>query len=88
MRSKGNGNAEQCAANLLLITRGEVPYERLKGIDARLIDKPSSTVQGLLKADLDWLLTTYEPRVGLDSLAITKTEAAEGQFNLNIDIRK
>lgn len=26
MKSSGNGTPEQCAVNLLLITRGEVPY--------------------------------------------------------------
>ena len=41
MKAKGNGSPEQCVENLLLIVRGEVPFERLKGIDATLTDRPS-----------------------------------------------
>ena len=43
MKSSGNGTPEQCAVNLLLITRGEVPYDRIKGRDASLVDAPIST---------------------------------------------
>ena len=40
MRASGNGRPEQCAANLLKITRGEVPYDRLKGLGTSAIDGP------------------------------------------------
>lgn len=42
MKASGNGAPEICVQNLLKTIRGEVPYERIKGIDRTLIDKPSS----------------------------------------------
>ena len=43
MKASGNGAPEICVQNLLKTIRGEVPYERIKGIDRTLIDKPSET---------------------------------------------
>ena len=55
MKAKGNGDPAQCVGNLLRLIRGEVPYERLKGLDPRLIDRPSSTAAQDLVADAEWL---------------------------------
>lgn len=82
MKASGNGAPAQCVANLLRIVRGEVPYERLKGLDARLIDSPSSTVEAELSADAEWLLENYEPRVSLDSLNLEQALAEAGHFNI------
>ena len=41
MKASGNGAPEICVQNLLKTIRGEVPYERIKGIDRTLIDKPT-----------------------------------------------
>ena len=38
MKASGNGTPQTCVQNLLKTTRGEVPYERIKGIDRSLID--------------------------------------------------
>ena len=40
MKASGNGAPEICVQNLLKTIRGDVPYERIKGIDRTLIDKP------------------------------------------------
>ena len=37
MRANGNGAPNVCASNLLRLIRGEVPYERIKGLDPRMI---------------------------------------------------
>ena len=37
MKASGNGTPQTCVQNLLKTTRGEVPYERIKGIDRTLI---------------------------------------------------
>lgn len=76
MRASGNGNVKVCVGNLLRIIRGEVPYERLKGLDARLIDQPTETVQAQAKEDARWLLETYEPRAVVESINIGYDEAA------------
>lgn len=85
MKAKGNGSPEQCALNLLLIVRGEVPYERLKGIDATLTDKPSEEAAPLLEADAEWLMENYEPRVSLDSVNMTAELAKAGHFVIGVD---
>lgn len=52
MRASGNGSPEVCAANLLRIVRGEVAYDRVRGVDGTLIDKPNATDEAGLRAKL------------------------------------
>ena len=59
MKASGNGAPEICVQNLLKTIRGEVPYERIKGIDRTLIDKPSETAATDLAADVEFLVETY-----------------------------
>ena len=82
MRASGNGNPAVCADNLLQIVRGEVPYERVKGLDPRLIDRPSSIVAVDAKQDAEWLIETYEPRVEATSIEIHPSNAAHGGFTI------
>lgn len=84
MLASGNGNAMQCVANLLRITRGECVYDRIKGIDPKLIDKPGSTAKTLLKEDIRWLIGTYEPRVDLQSIDISAIAAEIGEHKLSV----
>ena len=83
MKSSGNGTPEQCAVNLLLITRGEVPYDRIKGRDASLVDAPISTAGTDAETDAEWLLSTYEPRLKANSGDIAGTIAAVGDLGVN-----
>ncbi len=83
MKSAGNGNPEQCAVNLLLITRGEVPYCRTKGRDAALVDRPASSAMGQAEADAEWLLETFEPRMEVEDVDIAATLASAGEFGVN-----
>lgn len=82
MKASGNGDPAQCVGNLLRLVRGEVPYERLKGIDARIIDSPSSTVAADLIAEAEWLIENYEPRISLDSINLVAELAKAGHFNI------
>lgn len=86
MQSKGNGRPERCAANLLSITQGEVPYARDKGSKVDLIDKPSSLVIPEVRADIDWVLKNYEPRVNLNDIDMHSILSKEGQFGVDTDI--
>lgn len=83
MKSTGNSKQEQCVVNLLSITRGEVPYERLKGLDSRIIDRPSSTVAPEVRADMEWGLNTYEPRIDFNELNLMSILSKEGQFGID-----
>ena len=88
MRASGNGGASVCAHNLLRIVRGEVPYERVKGLDPRLIDSPLSVSAEDLEADAQWLVETYEPRVTLESVTVKPNGAAGGDFSIIADIKE
>lgn len=85
MKASGNGAPAQCVGNLLRLIRGEVPYERLKGMDPRLIDQPSSSAAQELMAEAEWLIETYEPRVNLESIDLTAALAQAGHFNIRAE---
>lgn len=86
MRSSGNGNPAVCAENLLKLSRGEVPYERVKGLDPRLIDSPASSAVEDLEQDAEWLLETYEPRVTANGFGVTPPDAAAGGYIVTAEI--
>ena len=81
MKASGNGAPEICVQNLLKTIRGEVPYERIKGIDRTLIDKPSETA-----ATVEFLVETYEPRVQLSDSDLKALTAQAGDFELRASI--
>lgn len=85
MKASGNGDPAQCVGNLLRLIRGEVPFERLKGMDPRLIDSPSSTAGPELVADAEWLIENYEPRISLDSINLVAELAKAGHFNIKAE---
>lgn len=87
MRASGNGNVAVCVHNLLRTFRGEVPYERVKGLDPRMIDKPMETVKLELQQDARWLLETYEPRAVVESINITQNEGISGGFIITANIQ-
>ena len=86
MRAKGNGDINVCANNLLRTFRGEVPFERIKGIDARLIDRPANEADAELKQDAEWLLETYEPRAIVNGIEIEHTDGVSGEFAIRANI--
>lgn len=62
MKSHGNGATEVCANNLLQLVRGEVPFDRIRGLDPALIDKPISSVRPDIEMGAEWIIENYEPR--------------------------
>lgn len=85
MRASGNGAPDVCAANLLLTFRSEVPYERVKGLDPRLMDKPITTAEPEVKQDAEWLLETYEPRVTVKGITLAPKDTGGG-YTVTADI--
>lgn len=61
-------------------------YERIKGIDRTLIDKPSETAATDLAADVEFLVETYEPRVQLSDSDLKAMTAQAGDFELRASI--
>lgn len=78
MKAHGNGRPETCASNLVRIVRGEVPYDRVRGLDGRLIDQPDAADEAV--ADIEWLLDTYEPRVTVEDAEAVAEAALTGDF--------
>lgn len=77
-----NTDPARCAENLLAIVRGEVPYDRLRGMDARLIDRPGGNAVAELQEDAAWVLETYEPRLEVDTITVA-TDSESGDFSLS-----
>lgn len=86
MKAHGNGRPETCASNLLRIVRGEVPYDRVRGRDAALVDQPNATDEAL--ADAEWVLQTYEPRVDIESIEATPEALLSGEFSTLVNIKR
>lgn len=86
MKAHGNGTPETCAANLLRIVRGEVPFDRVKGLDAALIDSPNAIEDAI--ADAEWVLETYEPRANVESGEVNPENALTGDFSAFFNITR
>ena len=86
MKARGNGTPETCAANLLRIVRGEVPYDRVRGRDGALIDQPNAKEDAA--ADVEWLLETYEPRIAIESVEAVAEAAIAGDFSTLVNITR
>lgn len=87
MLASNNGEPRQCAANLLKITRGENPFDRIKGIDAAITDAPGTSAQYDAIAETEWLLETYEPRVEIEGIDFNAQDAQGGDFSTLAQIK-
>ena len=86
MRASGNGNPKVCVQNLLQLLRGENPYERVKGLDPRLIDQPEKIAAPQVMQDAEWLIETYEPRVRVNEIRLEPQQSAHGGFVITADV--
>lgn len=86
MLAKSNGSAEVCVNNLLRISRGEVPFERVKGLDPRMIDRPMSEAESDIRQDAEWLISTYEPRVTVNAINIEHATGTDAGFIVTADV--
>lgn len=86
MKAKGNGDIRICVANLLRTWRGEVPYERLKGMDARLVDRPTEAAIPDAQADARWVLNTYEPRADIERITASQADGPSGELLITANI--
>lgn len=86
MLSKNNSNPAVCVNNLMQIARGEVPYDRVKGISFAHLDVPIAQATDEIVEDAEWMLDTYEPRAEIDSIEVTPTDAPNGHFAITAKI--
>lgn len=80
MKSSGNGKPERCANNLLLIVRGEVPYQRVKGLNPHMIDLPHDTAMQGIELSARWNIENYEPRVAVRSIDFGRSSDGRGDY--------
>lgn len=88
MRRHGNGAPQVCVNNLLQLFRGEVPYERVKGLDPRMYDRTFFAASSKLRQDGDWLVDTYEPRAAIKSITVAQSDAVNGGFAVTAEIEE
>lgn len=84
MRKSGNSRPEVCANNILSTIRGEVAYERVKGIDGRLHDQPASTATSEAETDAERQLEIFEPRIAVDKIEVTGTEFGDFTYDIQM----
>ena len=87
MRSKDNGSPAVCVSNLVRIARGEVPYDRVKGIGFEHLDTPSAQAIDDIVEDAEWMLGTYEPRAEVDGVEVTPSDVAGGHFTITANLK-
>lgn len=85
MRASGNGDKKVCVQNLLAIVRGEVCFDRLRGLDPRIIDRPAGEAVNEAVNDATWEIETYEPRAVVRNIEAVK-EDQDGNFKITADI--
>lgn len=83
MIKKGNGSPICCAHNLLKIFRGEVPYERMKGLPSRIID--SVPAKREVETVAQKVVEVYEPRATRVSVEMSDGDV-NGGFSLEVNI--
>ncbi len=88
MKAPGNGRPEQCVLNLLRISRGEVPYDRIKGRDFGVIDAPVASASNEAVADAEWLLGAYEPRIDTDRIDIAGARSGDMNINAKVTVKR
>ena len=85
MRMKGNGRPDVCAANLMSMVIGEVPFDRLRGRDPSMLDRPLGEKQALTNARM--ILDVYEPRVE-SKVASGWTKDRNGNFEITLSLNE
>lgn len=88
MRASGNGDVGVCVDNLLRTFRGEVPFERVKGLNPRVIDAPEGDAELEIKQDAEWLVENYEPRASVEDVTVGGSGGAFGGFEVNAKIKE
>ena len=86
MIGKGNSSIRLCVQNLMRTFKGEVPYDRLKGLNPRLIDKPFAEAEPKVRQDAEMLIKVYEPRATTKGITVSQNDAVGGGFVVDADI--
>ena len=86
MRSQGNGNPSVCVNNLLKCVRTEIPYQRTKGLNPRLIDSTPGASFVDVKQDAELVVEIFEKRVKLNAIHVSVDDTINGGFTVTADV--
>lgn len=86
MLKSGNGDPIRCAENLMHLVQGEIPYDRVRGIDPEIIDKPTDEAAMDLQEEASWNIETYEPRLDPEEVTITADVSVYGEYTMEIQV--
>ena len=86
MRKEANGNPEVCAEILMNTIRGECAYDRVKGINARVIDMPAEEAEFEVQEDARWNVETYETRIDVEEVSVSVEVGPDGEFSIELEI--
>lgn len=74
------------AKNLLMCQKGEIPFDRQRGIDQSLFDLPFDQANGLITQELDRVML-WEPDVEVDSAWLERDERGETIVHCILEIK-
>lgn len=73
----------QNISNLIHTWRYEIAYDRTKGLDPNILDKPALDSIPLYSSEIYRLIETYEPDVNVVSVTATKIDS-NGNINFKV----
>lgn len=76
----------QNAKNLLMCRMGEVPYDRMRGLDPAIFDMPMTELDDVLMPELDRVFA-WEPDVEVESAEASLLEDGSTLIEVTLDIR-
>ncbi len=85
MKAHGNSDRLVCAQNLLSITRGEVPLDRLRGRNPKLLERPRSFE---IEADAKRLVAWWEPRLNPYASNFEVHHSGNGEITIYVQPKK
>lgn len=85
MRAHGNSDTLVCAQNLLSMSRGEVPLDRLRGRNPRLLERPRSFE---IQADAKRVIQWWEPRLDPYSSGFEIRQDGNGTMAVYVKAKK
>lgn len=85
MQASGNDDVMLCIANLFSMRRGEIAYNRVKGIDQDIIDEDIMNAEIDLIEDAEFVVDQFEPRADIDNMSIDPC-LDDGRVNIHFDM--
>lgn len=79
----GDERILQNIRNLISTWRYEVAYDRTKGLDPGMLDKPAESAQALYIAEIYRLIETYEPNAALKDVKLLSINP-DGQIEVKV----